>query len=117
MKLRILAMTACAIVACAIMLAARSSEPKVELDEALGAISRKSFAATTSYLADDVRKGRSTGSPEYEDAANYVATQFAQMGLQPGGDDGWLQQVPFIGAAIDAKNSGVILHTASGDIP
>jgi hypothetical protein len=45
-----------------------------------------------------------------------VAAQFAQIGLQPGADDGWFQQVPFIGAAIDAENSGVILHTASGDV-
>ena len=111
MKLRILAITMCAI-----MLAACSSEPKVELDEALGAISQEGFVATTRYLADDARKGRSTGSAEYEDAANYVAAQFAQIGLQPGGDDGWFQQVPFISAAIDAENSGVILHTASGDV-
>ena len=116
MKLRLVAMTVCAVTACTMMIAACSNEPEVDLDEALGAISQESFATTTRYLADDARKGRSTGSPEYEDAANFVAAQFAQIGLQPGGDDGWFQQVPFIGAAIDAENSGVILHTASGDV-
>jgi hypothetical protein len=110
MKLRVLAVTAIAL-----LVSACSSEPQVEIEEALGAISQESFNAATAYLADDERKGRATASPEYLDAANFVAERFAEIGLQPGGDDGWFQQVPFITAAIDAENSGVILHTASGD--
>jgi hypothetical protein len=110
MKLRLLAATVVAIV-----VAACSSEPQVDLNDALATISQENFDATTHFLADDKLKGRATASPEYVIAANYVADRFAEMGLQPGGDDGWFQQVPFITAAIDAENSGVILHTASGD--
>ncbi|MGI9201511.1 MAG: M28 family peptidase [Woeseiaceae bacterium] len=110
MRLRVLAVTAIALLG-----AACSGEPQVELDDALATISKESFDATTHFLADDRLKGRATASPEYILAANFVADRFAEMGLQPGGDDGWFQQVPFVTAAIDAKNSGVVLHTAAGD--
>ncbi|MGI9221600.1 MAG: M28 family peptidase [Woeseiaceae bacterium] len=110
MKLRALAVTAIALI-----FSACSSEPQVGLEEALGAISQDSFDATTHFLADDKLKGRATASPEYILAANFVADRFAEIGLQPGGDDGWFQQVPFITAAIDAEKSGVILHSAAGD--
>ncbi len=43
-------------IACATTLIACSTEPKVELDDALNAISQESFEATTRYLADDARK-------------------------------------------------------------
>ncbi len=102
--------------ACAIALAACSSEPNVEIDEALDAINQENLKATTSYLADDARNGRRAGSPGHEDAARYVAERFEEIGLQPGGDDGWFQQVPIVTAAIDAENSGAILHTTSGDV-
>ena len=108
--LRVLAVTTIAV-----LVSACSSEPQVEIEQALGAISQESFDATTHFLADDNLKGRATASPEYLIAANYVADRFAEIGLQPGGDDGWFQEVPFITAAIDAENSGVILHTAAGD--
>ena len=101
---------------CATLVTACSAEPEVGIEEALGVISQDSFEATAHYLADDARKGRQTGSPEYEDAARYVARQFEAMGLRQGGGDGWFQHVPFIAAEIDAGNSGVVLHTKSGDV-
>ncbi len=105
-----------AALACVVCLTACSSESSVEIDEALGAINEENLKATTSYLADDARNGRRVGSPGHEDAATYVAERFEEIGLQPGGEDGWFQQVPFVNATIDAENSGVILHTSSGDI-
>jgi len=105
-----------AIVACAAVLAACSSEPNVEIDEALDAINQQNLKATTSYLADDSRNGRRAGSPGHEDAAKYVAEQFEEFGLQPGGENSFYQHVSFVIAAIDAENSGVVLHTDSGDI-
>jgi len=47
------------------------------------------------FLADDLLRGRQPGSDGYNIAANYVASQFQQMGLSPAGnDDGYFQQVP-----------------------
>jgi hypothetical protein len=51
--------------------------------------------AHITFLADDLLRGRQPGTEGYEIAANYVASQFRQMGLQPAGTDGsYLQPVP-----------------------
>ena len=43
-------------------------------------------------LAADDMKGRSSGSPELERAAEYIATQFKTAGLKPGGaGNDWFQ--------------------------
>jgi hypothetical protein len=51
------------------------------------------------FLAADLLEGRATASRGYDIAAAYVASQFRQAGLQPGGDDkGYLQKVPLLEA-------------------
>ena len=40
------------------------------------------------YLADPARGGRFTGSPGFNDAAQYVADRFKDIGLEPAGDNG-----------------------------
>jgi len=40
------------------------------------------------YLASDKLEGRGVGSPGIELAADYIADQFADIGLEPSGDDG-----------------------------
>ena len=56
--------------------------------------------AHVEFLADDLLKGRDTGSEGHEIAARYVASQFDGLGLKPAGDaDGqgrsWLQRITF----------------------
>ncbi|MEO1040563.1 MAG: M28 family peptidase [Pseudomonadota bacterium] len=46
------------------------------------------------FLADDLLNGRLAGDPGYDIAALYLETQYRLMGLAPGGDDGFYQQVP-----------------------
>jgi hypothetical protein len=51
--------------------------------------------AHINFLADDLLRGRQPGTPGYDIAAAYVASQFAQTGLSPAGEQGgWYQQVP-----------------------
>ena len=51
------------------------------------------------FLAGDLLEGRATASRGYDIAAAYVASQFRQAGLQPGGDDkNYLQRVPLLEA-------------------
>jgi Zn-dependent M28 family amino/carboxypeptidase len=51
-------------------------------------------------------KGRDAGSPEYDIAAQYVASQFYMQGLLPAGDEGsYLQQVPLINVKAADKGS------------
>ena len=47
------------------------------------------------FLASDLMRGRQPGSNEYNIAADYVVSQYRQIGLLPAGDDGtYFQQVP-----------------------
>ncbi len=55
------------------------------------AISPENLRTHLRYLASDEMRGRANGSPELERAATYIAEQFKQAGLQPGGADGWFQ--------------------------
>jgi len=55
------------------------------------------------FLASDLLRGRQPGSNGYDIAANYVVSQFRQMGLLPAGDDGrYFQQVPLRQAFLEA---------------
>ena len=39
------------------------------------------------YLADDARMGRGVGTAGLDEAAEYIAARFRELGLEPGGDD------------------------------
>ena len=64
-------------------------------DEERGIITPETIKAHMRFLADDLLLGRESGAPGYDIAANYVASQFAQSGLSPAGDDetSYFQQV------------------------
>ncbi|OQP67201.1 hypothetical protein A3860_02235 [Niastella vici] len=47
--------------------------------------------AHIAYLADDKLEGRRAGSNGEKLAREYISTQFQQAGLEPKGDQGWLQ--------------------------
>jgi Zn-dependent M28 family amino/carboxypeptidase len=50
------------------------------------------------FLSHDLLEGRGTGQHGGDIAAEYIATQFAEYGLKPAGDNGsYLQKVPLIG--------------------
>ena len=52
------------------------------------AIEASAIERHTSILADDSLEGRGTGQRGYQKAADYVAGQFKQYGLEPGATDG-----------------------------
>lgn len=54
------------------------------------------FKSHVAFLADDLLEGRNGGERGHEIAANYVATQLAGLGVQPGNNGGWYQRVPFV---------------------
>jgi len=65
------------------------------------------------FLADDAMRGRQTGSRGYRIAANYVASEFRQMGLLPAGDGGsFFQRVPLRRAVQEPGSAGMILKRA-----
>jgi hypothetical protein len=86
-----------------------------DLEQALDRISSDALRGHVEFLASDELQGRMTGTDAYDAAAAYVARQFEQLGLQPGGEDGWYQQVPFVSHRIDVDSATVTLHRDSGD--
>jgi len=61
------------------------------------------------FLADDLLLGRQPGSDGYNIAANYVASQFRQMGLIPAGNNGsFFQQVPLRQAFLEPGSAEMI---------
>ena len=80
------------------------------LEQGLSLIERDGIEAHLKYLADDARMGRMTGTPEYDEAAAYVSGHFEEIGLEPGGDDGWYQQVPMLARRIDVDSAKFVFH-------
>jgi hypothetical protein len=55
------------------------------------------------------------GERGYDEAAQYVADRFAELGLEPGGEDGWFQPVPLISYRIDQESTTLITHRDGKD--
>ncbi len=71
--------------------------------------------ADVTFLADDLLRGRDTGSEGYRIAANYVAAEYARLGLKPAGVDGsYFQEVPFQTAKLDQAKASMSL-TLNGE--
>ena len=64
-------------------------------------------------IADDSMMGRETGSEGAYKTADYVASEFKRLGLEPAGENGtYFQTVPFWNAAIDPQS-----RLETGDTP
>jgi hypothetical protein len=71
--------------------------------------------AHVEFLASDSLRGRDTGSRGYQVAAEYVAAEFAKLGLRPGGEQGsWYQSVPLQEYRLVPGSAVAALHTAAG---
>ena len=89
--------------------------PATDEDAAVSAVTRQGLEAHVAFLADDAREGRMAGAAGHVEAAQYVADRFAKFGLEPGGDDGWFQQVPLISYRIDEESTTLIAHRDGED--
>ena len=68
-----------------------------------------------SFLADDALEGRETGSAGHRKAAEYVAGEFARLGLRPAGTDGYLQSVELKSLTIDEAHCRLALVRDGGE--
>jgi hypothetical protein len=90
---------------------AESAAPALgSLEQGLATINRDGIESHLKFLADDARMGRMPGTAGYDEAAAYVAKHFAEIGLEPGGDDGWYQQVPLLARRIDVDSAKFVFH-------
>ncbi|HPO23443.1 MAG TPA: M28 family metallopeptidase [Arenimonas sp.] len=89
---------------CALLCACKQEAPVAEVSvyapsaQALNEGAQR-IQADVAYLASDAHEGRAAGSPGFDQAAEYVATRFKNLGLEPAGDNGtYFQRVPLLEA-------------------
>ncbi len=96
------------LVAAAIAGASARAEPDFSADR---------IKAHVTFLADDLLEGREAGTRGHEIAARYVASQFALLGLKPGGRDGtYFEPVELLESSLTGPQPTVTL-TRPGATP
>jgi Zn-dependent M28 family amino/carboxypeptidase len=66
--------------------------------EAMHNVRAERIRADVKYLASDALEGRGTGTRGGQLAAEYIAKQFKEAGIEPAGDNGtYFQKVPMVG--------------------
>ena len=91
--------------------------------EAVHDLSAPHYLENVSYLASDEMKGRGDGSPELDQAAEYIASQFRLWGLRPMGDgNGYFQKFEVTtgaqaGPRTELQLNGTSLRINEGFVP
>jgi len=94
----------------------KPDEAAVTSNGPLDLITQKRLYSHLAYLADDALEGREPGHEGYELAAKYVAQQYAEIGLEPGGTEQWYQQVELQTYLLDPDSPVMTVHRDGGDI-
>jgi hypothetical protein len=69
----------------------------------------KLWWAHIQFLADDKLQGRNIGTPEFQQAVDYVSGQFHKLGLKPAGTAGYLQPIKFESRLLVQEKSSLTL--------
>ncbi len=69
------------------------------------AINAGDFVEHVTTLAADAFGGRGPGTPGEDASVDYIKTQFARIGLQPGNGSDWFQTVPMVETTADESTS------------
>ncbi len=76
---------------------AQAARAQTDVDKAAQAVSADVIRAHIEFLASDALEGRGSGTRGGDLAAQYIATQYIRLGLQPAGDSGtFFFKVPLI---------------------
>lgn len=80
-------------------------------------VNPQNYLADVRYLASPELRGRATGSPELEKAAEYLAGQYKSFGLKPADGKSFEQAFPVVlGAHLGTKNSLTVQRGAQGPV-
>ena len=86
--------------------AAIAAEPEFSADR---------IRAHVSFLADDLLEGREAGTRGHEIAAHYIASQFALLGVKPGGENGgYFFKVELLESSLTGAAPALALTTSRG---
>lgn len=97
---------ACVSVGCGANIAASKQPYDIAFESLTGTKVRRHIE----ILAADDMQGRETGTAGHRKAAEYVASRFAQIGLQPFGDDAYFQHVPLLETRLVQKSASMVLQ-------
>jgi hypothetical protein len=100
---------ACLVCCVTATLLGQDSTDRTALAKASMAISPEQIRAHMRFLSDSLLQGRAPGTPGYDIAARYVATELEGMGLHPEKSGKWYQPVPLETAVTDAAASSLTL--------
>ena len=76
--------------------------------DAVSSITAEDFLRRVGIIAHDSMRGRNTPSPELDQTAEYLASEFRKMGLLPGAGDGsFIQRYPLRRERVDGEASGI----------
>ena len=104
------------LVNCLAICAWAQGSPSAPEQAAMNAIRPQAIRAHMRFLSDSLLQGRAPGTPGYQIAARYVATQLEAAGLHPAGVDGtWYQTVPLRKSVTDDGKSSMVLVTKNGE--
>lgn len=85
---------------------------------AMETVSADRIRAHVRFLAHDLLEGRGTGARGGDIAAEYIATQFALVGLKPAGDNGtYMQKVPLVGITTAPETTFAFVPSGSSAMP
>ncbi len=85
---------------------------------AMETVSADRIRAHVRFLAHDLLEGRGTGARGGDIAAEYIATQFALVGLKPAGDNGtYMQKVPLVGITPAPETTFAFVPSGSSAMP
>ena len=85
--------------------------------EAMKTIRPEAIRAHMRFLSDSLLQGRAPGTPGYDIAARFVASEMEAMGLRSAGANGtWFQPIAFRKAILDGAKSSVILSANNKEV-
>ncbi len=85
------------------------------IQRAEASISANRLREQDKFISDDLFEGRYPGQRGGQLAATYIASQFAQYGLKPAGDNGtFFQQVNFVGMTVKPEETTFALEAKDG---
>jgi Peptidase family M28 len=87
------------------------------LTAATPAIDAERLIGHIQFLASDDLKGRASGSPELERAADYIAQQFKDIGLAPGGENGtWFEPFELVAGLTAGEGNSLVVSDKAQSI-
>ncbi|WP_213605234.1 M28 family metallopeptidase [Pseudoxanthomonas japonensis] len=116
-KLMLVLATAAALAACKQESAAPAPEaatPPAAAHTFTADITEGDFADMVNTLASDEFEGRAPGSVGEEKTANYLEAQMKRIGLQPGNNGSYFQDVPMVETTADEAATTLSLTTSTG---